>query len=68
MLREMNKTHDELNQKISEIGRLQMELQRRDRDETDDSVEKLKKVIATLEDENRYIKVYVLPWLLKHSF
>ncbi|PIN20186.1 hypothetical protein CDL12_07148 [Handroanthus impetiginosus] len=56
MLGEMNKTRDELNQKISEIGRLQMELQRRHREETDDTVEKLKQVVAILEDENRNIK------------
>ncbi|KAI3444478.1 hypothetical protein Pfo_001143 [Paulownia fortunei] len=56
MLREMHNTRNELKQKISEIGRLQMELQRRDREETDDTVEKLKKVIAALEDENRNIK------------
>ncbi|KAG8391888.1 hypothetical protein BUALT_Bualt01G0233700 [Buddleja alternifolia] len=52
-LREMHKTRDELNQKISELGRLQLELQRSDREET---VEKLKQVIATLENENRNTK------------
>ncbi|KAK6162253.1 hypothetical protein DH2020_002094 [Rehmannia glutinosa] len=56
MLREMHKTRDDLNQKISEIGRLQMELRRRDKQETNDTVEKLKKLIVTLEDENRNIK------------
>ncbi|KAG6437738.1 hypothetical protein SASPL_102664 [Salvia splendens] len=53
MLREINRTQDELNQKISEIGRLQMELQRR---EPNNSVEKLKNVIASLEEDNRNIK------------
>lgn len=51
----------ELNQKISEIGRLQVE-QRRDNREPDNSVEKLKKLIDSLEEENRNIKVYFFPW------
>lgn len=66
MLREMHKTRDQLNQKISEIGRLQLESRSRDREEVDDSIEKLKKVIANLEDENRNIKVSILPYLFKH--
>ncbi|KAL1546237.1 golgin candidate 4-like isoform X1 [Salvia divinorum] len=53
MLREINRTQDELNQKISEIGRLQMELQRR---EPNDNVEKLKNIIASLEEDKRNIK------------
>ncbi|KAL6496821.1 hypothetical protein OROHE_027303 [Orobanche hederae] len=56
ILREMHKTREDLNQKISEIGRLQMELQRRDIEETDDNVVELKKLIATLEDETRNMK------------
>ncbi|KAK4418577.1 Golgin candidate 3 [Sesamum alatum] len=56
MLNEMHKTRDELNQRISEIGKLQMELQGKNREETDGTVERLKEVIATLEDENRNIK------------
>ncbi|KAL8495090.1 hypothetical protein ACS0TY_019306 [Phlomoides rotata] len=56
LLIEIKNTRDELNQKISEIGRLRIELQRREIGETDDTVEKLKKVVATLEDENRNIK------------
>ncbi|KAL7158824.1 hypothetical protein ABFS83_02G169000 [Erythranthe nasuta] len=54
--REMHQIRDQLNQKISEIGRLQLELQNRDIQETDDSVDKLQRVIANLEDENRNIK------------
>ncbi|CAA2987544.1 Hypothetical predicted protein [Olea europaea subsp. europaea] len=46
----------ELNQKISEIRRLQMELHGRDREHTDDTREKLKNVISTLENEKRNIK------------
>ncbi|XP_042046300.1 golgin candidate 4-like [Salvia splendens] len=53
MSREINRTQDELNQKISEIGRLQMDLQRR---EPNNSVEKLKNIIASLEEDNRNIK------------
>ncbi|KAL3829700.1 hypothetical protein ACJIZ3_018502 [Penstemon smallii] len=56
MLIEMQKTRDELNKKISEIGRLQMGLQRSNREESDDAVENLKKVISTLENENSNIK------------
>ncbi|KAL6569570.1 hypothetical protein OROMI_014084 [Orobanche minor] len=56
ILREMHKTREDLNQKISEIGRLQMELQRRDIEETDDNVVELRKLIATLEDETRNMK------------
>ncbi|KAL6507219.1 hypothetical protein OROHE_022118 [Orobanche hederae] len=56
ILREMHKTREDLNQKISEIGRLQMELHRRDIEETDDNVVELKKLIATLEDETRNMK------------
>ncbi|EYU26308.1 hypothetical protein MIMGU_mgv1a019598mg, partial [Erythranthe guttata] len=56
ILREMHQIRDQLNQKISEIGRLQLELQNRDIQETDDSVDKLQRVIANLEDENRNIK------------
>ncbi|XP_047960239.1 golgin candidate 4 isoform X2 [Salvia hispanica] len=56
MLKEMNRTQDELNQKISEIGRLQMELQRSDRREPNNNLEKLKNIIASLEEENRNIK------------
>ncbi|KAL2461517.1 Golgin candidate 4 [Abeliophyllum distichum] len=56
MSKDMNKVHDELNQKISEIRRLQTELHGRDGEHTDDTVDKLKKVIATLENEKSNIK------------
>ena len=56
---EMTKVHDELSQKISEIRRLQMELHRRDNDETDNMVESLKRTISDLEKENRDLKVAV---------
>ncbi|XP_022865802.1 golgin candidate 4-like isoform X2 [Olea europaea var. sylvestris] len=56
MSKDMSKVHDELNQKISEIRRLQMELHGREREHTDDTREKLKNVISTLENEKRNIK------------
>ncbi|KAI8032483.1 DNA topoisomerase 2 [Camellia lanceoleosa] len=49
---EMNKIRDELNVKISEVRRLQIELTRRENAETDDIADGLKRVIATLEKEN----------------
>uniref|UniRef100_A0A5B7BAA0 Golgin candidate 4 n=1 Tax=Davidia involucrata TaxID=16924 RepID=A0A5B7BAA0_DAVIN len=54
---EISKLHDELNGKISETRRLQMELKRREDAEADNIVEDLKRVIATLEKENRNLKV-----------
>ncbi|XP_028107649.1 uncharacterized protein LOC114306576 [Camellia sinensis] len=55
---EMNKIRDELNEKILEVRRLQIELTRRENAETDDIVDGLKRVIATLEQENNNLKVY----------
>ncbi|GMP61264.1 hypothetical protein CsSME_00023795 [Camellia sinensis var. sinensis] len=54
---EMNKIRDELNEKISEVRRLQIELTRRENAETDDIAEGLKRVIATLEKENNNLKM-----------
>ncbi|KAK9279991.1 hypothetical protein L1049_013675 [Liquidambar formosana] len=54
---EMSKTHTELNEKISEIRRLQMELSRREDEDADDVVESLRRVIATLEKENTSLKM-----------
>ncbi|XP_057979894.1 golgin candidate 4 isoform X4 [Malania oleifera] len=53
---EMSKMHNELNAKISEIRRLQVELSRRE-DEDADDVENLKKVVASLEKENVNLKM-----------
>lgn len=50
---EMSKIHNELNDKISEISRLQMELNRRE----DGNAENFKRLIATLEKENNSLKV-----------
>ncbi|CAK9134363.1 unnamed protein product [Ilex paraguariensis] len=54
---EMEKTRDELDKRISDIKRLEMELHRRDNEEADDEVESLKRRIATLEMENSSLKV-----------
>ncbi|XP_028104394.1 FACT complex subunit Ssrp1-like, partial [Camellia sinensis] len=53
---EMNKIRDELNEKISEVRRLQIELTRRENAETNDIADGLKRVIATLEKENNNLK------------
>lgn len=57
---EMIKARDELNQKIMEIRRLQMEMQRKDKDEADERVEILKKTIMDLEKENVNLKVTLI--------
>ncbi|KAA8516109.1 hypothetical protein F0562_019288 [Nyssa sinensis] len=54
---EMSKLREELNDKISETRRLQMELKRREDAEADNIVEDLKSVIATLEKENSNLKM-----------
>ncbi|XP_028109410.1 golgin candidate 4-like isoform X2 [Camellia sinensis] len=54
---EMKKIRDVLNEKISEVRRLQMELNRRDNIEADDTAEGLKRVIAALEKENNSLKM-----------
>lgn len=56
MSTEMTKIHDELNQKMLEIKRLQRELQRRDNDEADEGVDILKKAIMDLQNENIVLK------------
>ncbi|XP_011023259.1 PREDICTED: golgin candidate 4-like [Populus euphratica] len=54
---DVNKIHDELNEKTSEIRRLQMELSRWEDADPSDSVKNLKRVIATLEKENANLKM-----------
>ncbi|KAJ6955449.1 golgin candidate 4-like [Populus alba x Populus x berolinensis] len=54
---DVNKIHDELNEKTSEIRRLQMELSRWEDADPNDSVKNLKRVIATLEKENANLKM-----------
>lgn len=53
----MSKIHNELNEKISAVERLQMELHRREDEGADAIVENLKRSIATLETENASLKV-----------
>ncbi|XP_077251381.1 golgin candidate 4-like isoform X1 [Tasmannia lanceolata] len=54
---EMKVVSNELNEKISEIKRLQLELNRRDlEEEPDEPAESLKKVIMTIEKENIALK------------
>ncbi|XP_062090555.1 golgin candidate 4-like isoform X1 [Humulus lupulus] len=52
-----NKVQDELNEKISVVKRLQMELNRREAEGANDIVENLKRSIATLEKENASLKM-----------
>lgn len=54
---EMTTIHDELNEKMLEIKRLQKELQRRDNDEADEGVDILKKAVIDLQNENIVLKV-----------
>lgn len=54
---ELSHIRNDLNQKISEIGRLQMELSKRDNAEADNLVETLKQAITSLEKENSNLKV-----------
>lgn len=53
---EMIQMRNELNEKISETRRLQMELNRLENEDVTD-VGSLKRVIATLENENAVLKV-----------
>ncbi|XWS76950.1 hypothetical protein CRYUN_Cryun01aG0221900 [Craigia yunnanensis] len=54
---ELSKIRNELNEKIIEIRRLQMELNRREDENAFDTLENLKRVIATLEKENTHLKM-----------
>nr|KYP47607.1 hypothetical protein KK1_030713 [Cajanus cajan] len=54
---EVSKLHDELNEKISEIRRLQLELTRREGEEAGGSVDSLQKQIEILEKENTTLKL-----------
>ncbi|OMP06255.1 putative Structural maintenance of chromosome 1 protein [Corchorus capsularis] len=54
---ELSKIRNELNEKIIEIRRLQMELNRQEDKGADDTLENLKRVIATLEKENARLKM-----------
>ncbi|KAJ6328718.1 hypothetical protein OIU77_010409 [Salix suchowensis] len=54
---DVSKIHNELNEKTSEIRRLQIELSRREDEDPNVSLKSLKGVIATLEKENANLKV-----------
>ncbi|KHN24593.1 Golgin candidate 3 [Glycine soja] len=54
--KEMNKIHTELNEKVSEIKHLQLELTRRE-NEGGEAVDSLKRLIKTLEKENTTLKM-----------
>ncbi|XP_023744614.1 golgin candidate 4 [Lactuca sativa] len=57
MLTEMNKIRDELSRKVSEIRHLQMELNKKENSEANDATERLKRTVATLEQENIDLKM-----------
>ncbi|KAL4357158.1 hypothetical protein AHAS_Ahas09G0158700 [Arachis hypogaea] len=54
---EMTKIRDELNEKVSEIKGLQIELTRRESDVAGEAVDSLKRLVKTLEKENATLKV-----------
>uniref|UniRef100_A0A0R0IIW4 GRIP domain-containing protein n=1 Tax=Glycine max TaxID=3847 RepID=A0A0R0IIW4_SOYBN len=54
---EVSKLHNELNEKISEIKCLQLELTRREDEEAGDSVDSFKRLIETIEKENTTLKL-----------
>ncbi|KAL6982052.1 hypothetical protein U1Q18_023669 [Sarracenia purpurea var. burkii] len=53
----MDKIRDELNEKILEVGRLQLELNKRGNAEADDIAEDLKRVIASLEKDKNDLEM-----------
>lgn len=55
---EMKKLHNDLNEKVSEIKRLQLELTRREDEAAGDAVDSSKRLIETLEKENTALKVW----------
>ncbi|CAL0315022.1 unnamed protein product [Lupinus luteus] len=55
--KEVSKVHNELNEKISEIKRLQLELARQENEEAVEAVDSLKRLIKTLEKENTNLKM-----------
>ncbi|KAF7801277.1 golgin candidate 3-like isoform X1 [Senna tora] len=54
---EKRKIHDEVNEKASEVKRLQMELSRREDEDAANAVDSLKRLIKTLEKENVALKM-----------
>ncbi|MED6218921.1 hypothetical protein PIB30_031035 [Stylosanthes scabra] len=55
--KEISKLHDELNERVSEVKRLQLELTRRKDEEPVEAVDSLKRLIQTLEKENTTLQM-----------
>ncbi|KAK7274283.1 hypothetical protein RIF29_15366 [Crotalaria pallida] len=55
--KEVSEVRNELNEKVSEIKRLQFELARRENDEAVEAVDSLKRLVKTLEKENAILKM-----------
>lgn len=60
---EMGKIQKELNEKLSEIRQLQMNLSRKGSEDVDDNVQNLQRLVATIERENNKLKVDNLVYL-----
>jgi len=63
---EVRQLHKELNEKVSEIKRLQLELTRQKGEEASNAMDSSKRLIETLEKENTTLKVcrymhYIIP-------
>lgn len=54
---EVRQLHNELNEKVSEIKRLQLELTRQEDEEAVNAMNSSKRLIETLEKENTTLKV-----------
>lgn len=54
---EVRQLHNELNEKVSEIKRLQLELTRQEGEEAGNAMDSSKRLIETLEKENTALKV-----------
>lgn len=57
---EMTKIHTELSHKVSELKQLQMELHERDKEESNDARNGLRRVLETLQKENSNLKVSIV--------
>ncbi|KAB2002991.1 hypothetical protein ES319_D11G102000v1 [Gossypium barbadense] len=54
---ELSKIRNESNEKTKEISRLQKELNRQEDESSDDTMENMKRLVATLEKENTHLKM-----------
>ncbi|TYG44581.1 hypothetical protein ES288_D11G107400v1 [Gossypium darwinii] len=57
---ELSKIRNESNEKTKEISRLQKELNRQEDESSDDTMENMKRLVATLEKENTHLKILSL--------